>query len=57
MAKKSMVEKNSGTTLSSVNKNLNFLVIGDKPTKRKLDQAKLLGIKILSLNDLKKLLN
>ena len=30
---KSMVEKNSGTTLSSVNKNLNFLVIGDKPTK------------------------
>ncbi len=54
---KSMVEKNSGTTLSSVNKNLNFLVIGDKPTKRKLDQAKLLGIKILSLNDLKKLLN
>ena len=54
---KSMIEKNSGTTLSNVSKNLNYLVIGDKPTKRKIDQAKILGIKIISQEELKKLLN
>ena len=31
---KSLIEKNSGTTLSNVNKNLNFLIVGDKPTKK-----------------------
>ena len=54
---KSLIEKNSGTTLSSVSKNLNYLVIGDKPTKRKVDLAKNHGIKIITLNDLKNLLN
>ena len=54
---KSLIEKNSGTTLSSVSKNLNYLVIGDKPTKRKLDQAKSLSIKIISQNKFEKLLN
>ena len=54
---KSLIEKNSGTTLSSVNKNLDYLVIGDKPTKRKIDEAKSIGIKIISLDQLKKLLN
>ena len=32
---KSLIEKNSGITLSSVSKNLNYLVIGEKPTKKK----------------------
>ena len=54
---KSLIEKNSGTTLSSVSKNLNFLVIGEKPTKKKLDQAKFLGVEIISQDDLQKLLN
>ena len=54
---KSLVEKNSGITLSSVNKNLDFLVIGEKPTKKKIEHAKNLGIKIISLEDLKKLIN
>ena len=54
---KSLIEKNSGTTLSNVNKNLNFLVVGEKPTKKKLDQARILGTKIITLEDLKKLLN
>ena len=54
---KSLIEKNSGTTLSSVSKNLNYLVIGDKPTKRKLDQAKSLSIKIISQDKFEKLLN
>ena len=39
---KSLIEKNSGTTLSSLSKNLDYLVIGEKPTKRKiLKQEKL----------------
>ena len=54
---KSLIEKNSGVTLSNINKNLNYLVIGEKPTKRKIDQAKILGIKIITQIDLKKLLN
>ena len=54
---KSLIEKNSGTTLSTVSKNLNYLVIGEKPTKSKINNAKNLGIKIISQQDLKKLLN
>ena len=54
---KSLVEKNSGITLSNVGKNLNYLVIGSKPTKRKVDKAKTLGVNIISLEDLKQLLN
>ncbi len=54
---KSLIEKNSGSTLSTVSKNLDYLVVGEKPTKRKLDLAKFLNIKIISLNELKKLLN
>ena len=54
---KSIIEKNSGTTLSSVSKNLDFVVIGQKPTKRKIDQAKALGVQIISQNELKKLLD
>ena len=54
---KSLIEKNSGITLSSVSRNLDFLVTGDKPTKRKIQQAQSLGVKIISLAELKKLLN
>ncbi len=45
---KSLIEKNSGTIVSSVNKKLKYLIIGEKPTNRKVQQAKELGIKILS---------
>ena len=54
---KSLIEKNSGNTLSAVSKNLDFLVVGEKPTKRKVEQAKNLGIKIISLAEMRKLLN
>ena len=54
---KSLIEKNSGTTLSTMSKNLDYLVIGDKPTKHKVDQAKTLGIKVISQDELIKLLN
>ena len=54
---KSLIEKNSGTTLSTVSKNLNYLIVGEKPTKRKIDKAKILGVKIISLHELQKLSN
>ena len=54
---KSLVEKNSGSIVSSVNKKLNFLIIGEKPTKKKIEQAKKLGIKILPQDDWFQLLN
>lgn len=48
---KSIIEKNSGTIVSSVTKKLNFLIIGDKPTKRKVDAATNLKIKIINKNE------
>ena len=32
---KSLIEKNSGSVVSSVNKKLKYLIIGEKPTNRK----------------------
>tara|TARA_Y100000590_G_C15691303_1_gene1003475 strand:+ start:45 stop:2057 length:2013 start_codon:yes stop_codon:yes gene_type:complete len=54
---KSLVEQNSGSIISSVNKKLDFLVIGEKPTNKKIDQAKKLGIKILLQTEWLNLLN
>ena len=34
---KSLIEENSGTIVSSVTKKLNYLIVGEKPTKRKVD--------------------
>ena len=48
---KSLIEQNSGTMVSGVSKKLNFLIAGEKPTKRKIDTAKELKIKILNQND------
>jgi len=54
---KSLVEKNSGSIVSTVNKKLNFLVIGEKPTNKKINHAKQLGVKILSQEDWFQILN
>ena len=54
---KSLIEENSGKTLSSVSNKLNYLVIGEKPTKRKIDKAKELKIKIIDQKEFLKLLN
>jgi len=48
---KSLIEENSGSVVSSVNKKLKYLITGEKPTTRKVQQAKELGIKILSQKD------
>ena len=54
---KSVIEKNSGKILSSVSKKLDYLIVGSKPTAKKVNQAKELGIKIIDHKDLSKLLN
>ena len=54
---KSLIEENSGSIVSSVTKNLDYLVIGEKPTNRKLEQAKNLGIQILTQKEWSDLLN
>ena len=54
---KSLIEKNSGKILSSVNSKLNYLIIGDKPTTRKINQAIDLKIKVIKQEDFKKMLN
>jgi len=45
---KSIIEQNSGTIVSGITKKLNYLIVGDKPTKRKIDTAKQLKVKILN---------
>ena len=54
---KSLIEENSGTTISSVSKKLDYLIIGDKPTKRKIEAAKNLKIMILDQKQFLTLLN
>ena len=54
---KSLVEKNSGKIVSNVSKKLDFLIIGDKPTTRKVNEAKNLNIKIISQSELLRMLN
>ena len=54
---KSIIEKKSGKILSSVNKKLNFLIVGDKPTTKKVNQAQELGIKIINQEQLTKLID
>ena len=54
---KSLVEKNSGNIVSTVNKKLSFLVLGEKPTNKKVELAKKIGVKILNQQAWSKLLN
>jgi len=54
---KSLIEENSGTTVSNVSKKLNYLIVGDKPTKRKIDNAKELKIQVLNQDQFLKMLN
>ena len=54
---KSLIEENSGITISSVSKKLNYLIIGEKPTKRKIETAKDLKINIINESQFLKMLN
>ena len=54
---KSIVEKKSGKILSNVNNKLDYLVVGDKPTMKKVNMAKQLQIRILNQRDWESMLN
>ena len=54
---KSLIEDNSGSIVSNVSKKLDYLVVGEKPTKRKIDLAKDLKVKLLSQSEWLKMLN
>ena len=54
---KSLIEENSGNTVSSVSNKLDYLITGEKPTKRKVENAKQLKIKIINQNQFLDMLN
>ena len=54
---KSIIEINSGKILSSVSNKLDYLIIGEKPTMKKVNTAKELKIKILSQEQWKEMLD
>ena len=54
---KSIVEQNSGKIISNVTKKLDYLIIGEKPTTKKINLAKELNIKILSQKEWLKMLD
>ena len=54
---KSLIEENSGSIVSNVSKKLNYLIIGEKPTKKKVLNAKELKIEIIDQGQFLKMLN
>ena len=54
---KSLIENNSGKIISNVSNKLDFLVIGEKPTSRKVSEAKHLKIKVITQSELIDMIN
>ncbi len=54
---KSLIEENSGNTVSTVSTKLNYLIIGEKPTRKKVESAKGLKVKIINQDEFLKMLN
>jgi len=54
---KSLIEQNSGSIISNVSKKLDYLIIGENPTRRKIEAAKEQNIEILNQVDFLKMLN
>ena len=54
---KSLTEQNSGKILSNVTKNLDYLVIGEKATTKKIKQANDLRVKVIKQSEWEDLLN
>jgi len=54
---KSLIEHNSGKIISNVNKKLDYLITGEKPTIKKVNIAKEMGVKIISQKELIEMLN
>jgi len=54
---KSLIEENSGKIISNVNKKLDYLITGEKPTIKKINTAKEMGTRIISQKELIEMLN
>jgi DNA ligase (NAD+) len=54
---KSLIEQNSGKIVSNVSKNLDYLIIGKKPTTKKIKAAEELKINIINQTQWMKMLN
>ena len=54
---KSLIESNSGKIISNVNKKLDYLIIGEKPTIKKVNYAKDLDIEVINQHEWLKMLN
>jgi len=54
---KFLIEQNSGKIINNVNKKLDYLISGEKPTIKKVNTAKELGIKVISQQEWMKMLN
>ena len=54
---KSLIEENSGSSVSTVTKKLDYLIVGEKPTKKKVYKAKEFKVTILNQSEFLKMLN
>jgi len=54
---KSLIEHNSGKIISNVNRKLDYLVIGEKPTTKKVNNARDLNVKVITQDEWMKMLN
>ena len=54
---KSLIELNSGKIINNVNKKLDYLILGEKPTTKKVNTAKALGIQIINQQEWMTMLN
>ena len=54
---KSLIELNSGKIISNINKKLDYLISGEKPTIKKVNTAKELGVQIVNQKEWMKMLN
>ena len=54
---KSLIEQNSGKIISNVNKKLDYLIAGEKPTIKKINTAKEIGISVIDQQELIEMLN
>ena len=54
---KSLIEKNSGKIISNVNKKLDYLIVGEKPTQKKINNANELNIKVIDQKEWLEMLN
>ncbi|MDA9996382.1 NAD-dependent DNA ligase LigA [Candidatus Pelagibacter sp.] len=54
---KSLIEQNSGKIINNVNKKLDYLIAGEKPTLKKINSAKDWNIKVINQAEWLKMLN